>query len=255
MNNTTPLESIETLKERLTREPNGVIAIKPRVIFQIVEKNLTEISGYFAPIPSSMIGSITTLEASIICSLLLLNKPKVIFEFGTFLGYTTSVLLLNSEKDSKIFSIDLPKSHIQDNQILDNTDWNRIQSDDRYNDDFLTSLAFDKGEKYLKNFREDTRLTLIKQDSQQFNPGEIGLINRTDFIFIDGGHTDAIVRSDTQKSLNMLSDNGTLIWHDYNSKVHTKVTETVNKYSEQKITLHIENTMLAMNFNSIKNFL
>ena len=132
MNNSTPLESIETLKERLIQEPNGVIGIKPRVIFQIVEKNLTEISGYFVPIPSSMIGSITTLEASIICSLLLLNKPKVIFEFGTFLGYTTSVLLLNSEKDSKIFSIDLPKSDMPDNQILDNTDWNRIQSDDKY---------------------------------------------------------------------------------------------------------------------------
>jgi predicted O-methyltransferase YrrM len=94
MKNTPPLESIESLKELLNRETNGVITIKPRVIFQIVEKNLPEMSGFSAPIPSSMIGSVTTLEASIICSLLLLNKPLIIFEFGTFLGYTTSILLL-----------------------------------------------------------------------------------------------------------------------------------------------------------------
>jgi predicted O-methyltransferase YrrM len=255
MKNSTPIESIETLKDRLNQEPNGVISIKPRVIFQIVEKNLSEMSGFSAPIPSSMIGSITTLEASIICSLLLLNKPLVIFEFGTFLGYTTSVLLLNTDKDSKVYSIDLPNSYIKEDKILENTDWTRIHSDDQYNDNFLTSLAFDKGEKYLKNFRKDPRLTLIKQDSQQFIPEELGLVNKTDFIFIDGGHTDAIVRSDTQKSLKMLSDGGTLIWHDYNSKVHPKVTEIVNNYSEHKITLHVENTLLAINLNSIYKFL
>jgi hypothetical protein len=171
------------------------------------------------------------------------------------LGYTTSVLLLNTDKDSKVYSIDLPNSYIKEDKILENTDWTRIHSDDQYNDNFLTSLAFDKGEKYLKNFRKDPRLTLIKQDSQQFIPEELGLVNKTDFIFIDGGHTDAIVRSDTQKSLKMLSDGGTLIWHDYNSKVHPKVTEIVNNYSEHKITLHVENTLLAINLNSIYKFL
>jgi predicted O-methyltransferase YrrM len=244
--NTDCIESLEELQNTLVQKKSGVITIKPRVVFQLIEKNYSASPIIKIPTPSSMIGSITTLEASLICSLLFLTKPKKVFEFGTFFGYTTSIILSNTNQSTKVYTIDLPIDDKKSETTNEQPNWELIRTDDRYNDNYLTNLVHEKGEKYLQEFKLDSRLLLIKEDSTNFKPDAFGLISTTDFIFLDGGHTETVVRADTNNSLKMLSKNGILIWHDYNSTIHKKVTHEVNKHAQSKVVIHIQNTMLAI---------
>lgn len=247
------IENLSSLEKVILQNQVGVVTIKPKVIFEIIEKSFTIIPKFTLPIPSSGIGSVTTLEASLICSLLNLRDPKEIFEFGTFLGYTTSILLDNSSRSSKVYSIDLPKAKGRQEKSSEQINWELIHSNDEYNDAYLSSLALEKGEKYLRPIGQE-RLVLIKKNSLEFEPSHYGLIKNTDFIFLDGGHTDEVVRSDTKNSLEMLSSNGILIWHDYGSKIHNKVTDVVDEYSKNKLVLQISNTMLALTATSFQIF-
>lgn len=250
-----PLENIDELKQALQAQTNGLIVIKPKVIFEVIEKNFENIPTYTLPIPSSDIGSVTTLEASLICSLLKLTTPKRIFEFGTYRGYTTATLFYNSNGDSVLYSIDLPtvEESIVSKKI--DIDWAKIKSNDAYNDNYLTNQVSIKGETYLKNISEHPRLKLIKQNSLDLEIDNDDFRENVDFIFLDGGHTDLIVRSDTLKASQMLSSGGVLIWHDYNSNIHQKVTETVNDYAKNCLVISIFNSMLAFTSKDIKRLL
>jgi len=248
------IDTLASLEKILLTDRSGIVTIRPKVIFELVERSYASIPTFTLPIPSSSIGSVTTLEASLICSLLFLKHPRIVFEFGTFLGYTTSILLNNSKPSCKVFSIDLPRTEDPHHLPPQHFDWDLIKSDDAYNDAYLTDLALKTGERYLRGKKED-RLFLIKQDSVQFDPAEFGLLADTDFIFLDGGHTDNIVRSDTKNSFKMMSDNGILIWHDYGSKIHNKVTEVVDEYSKNNLVISISNTMLALTTTNFETLL
>ena len=237
------LENLEELVVALNSDITGVLTIKPRILFQLIEKSQKSAQVMKLPIPSSKIGSITTLEASLICSLLKLSSPKCIFEFGTFLGYTTSIFALNSSMETQIYSIDLPVQ-TERPQIVE-VDWKRVRSEDAYNDNFLTGLAFSEGEYYLRNLQSNTNLNLIKMDSLDFDAADFDLERKVDFIFIDGGHTDEIVKSDTRNSLLMKSQNSLILWHDFNSSIHGKVSEVVENYAESDLVLHVQHTLLA----------
>jgi predicted O-methyltransferase YrrM len=240
------IESVDKLDSILQETFNGILTIKPRVIFESIESLFSIPPRIQLPVPSSKIGSVTTLEASLICSLMLIKKPKFYFEFGTFLGYTTAIMLLNSESTSKVMSIDLPKEDSFKQNFPSNVDWNLVRSNDAYNDQYLTDLAHERGEYYLTDLVNDSRLILVKQDSLEFNIDAHELKNSVDLIFIDGGHTLPVVESDTNKAFQLLSSNGIIIWHDFGSKIHTKVTEVVERVARDRIVIHIENTMLAI---------
>ena len=93
-------------------------------------------------------------------------------------------------------------------------------------------------------------MQLIKEDSLNFNPTELSLMGNVDYIFLDGGHTDSVVKQDTLNASRMLSEKGILIWHDFNSNIHKKVTSVVRNIALTDVVVHIENTMLAIKFNS-----
>jgi hypothetical protein len=237
--------SLESFEKALTEDSTGLITIRPKVIFQLVEKTFRDVPIYSLPLPSSKIGSVTTLESSIICALLALKAPKIIFEFGTFLGFTTSTILRNMNKNSKLYSLDLPKDINGQKSDPENIDWEKIKSDDAYNDNFLTNLVNETGEIYLRGIEGQERLNLLKQDSLEFDPSTLDIMGKTDFIFLDGGHTDEIVRSDTKNSFEMLSPNGILLWHDFNSNTHQKVTDVVRECASERLVISIQHTMLA----------
>lgn len=232
----------------------GVICIKPRVLFGLMEEFYPEPQKISLAMPSSQIGSVTTLEASLLCSLLLIKKPRKIFEFGTFLGYTTSLFLMNSPQCATVFSLDLPTIESSNSSHLTELDWNKVKSDDAYNDAFLTSFSQSKGELYLTNHRNDPRLTLLKQDSRDLWQLMDKFERTFDFIFVDGGHSEEIASIDTNNGLQMLTDQGIMIWHDYNSKLHTSVTNVVNKFAEERSVVSIESTMLAFTIRDSEQF-
>ncbi len=249
--NSTAIVSYSDFRQQLLTHSSGVLLVKPRVFLERVESQFGIPVEMRMHVPSSKIGSILTLEATILACVLKLIRPSRVFEFGTFLGYTTAFLLNNS--DAVVYSLDLPRHENEDSNVLA-PDETKLLTDDAYNDHFLTAVASSKGEIYLAKLMQDSRLNLIKCDSRNFEPQSFSLNGRVDFIFIDGGHSHSIIESDTRKSLQMVSNKGVLIWHDFNSQVHNQVSHFLSSFSEKQLLIHVESTMLAIGGPGILNF-
>ena len=99
--------------------------------------------------------------------------------------------------------------------------------------------------KYLQKFLKsnDQRIKILKSNSLTFD--ESLFKDQIDFVFVDGGHFFDIIKNDTEKSFNMLKKGGIIVWHDYDSKIHSDVTEYLYELSLTKKIFHIENTLLA----------
>jgi hypothetical protein len=240
--NSAPITTYKEFIEVSASHSSGILLIKPRVLLEKIENDFGIPTEMRFQVPSSKIGSILTLEATVLFALLKIISPAKIFEFGTFLGYSTALFLNNS--DAKVFSIDLPTNEIN-KSVAHSPDADKLLTDDRYNDEFLSAWSSEHGEVYLANLRNNMNLKLIKCDSQEFNPGSFDLIGSVDFLFVDGGHSYAIIESDTQKAFQMMTKTGIVIWHDFNSKLHSQVTEYLASLSSQNLIVHIESTMLA----------
>ena len=68
--------------------------------------------------PPVEIGSITLVDQIVLLSLARLTAAKSIIEIGTYLGYTTSLLAMNTS--AKIVSIDLPRKCTSGNILMRN---------------------------------------------------------------------------------------------------------------------------------------
>jgi hypothetical protein len=228
-------------------DPNqfGLIKIRPKIILQRLENSFKRPVEMKMNIPSSEIGSLTTIEATMLICLIKLIKPSKIFEFGTFLGYSTSLFLKNSNKKCVTISIDLG-TQISYNELKNGINENDILKNDKTNDDYLRIVQSKSGPIYIKTDieRKNNRLILLNGDSREISLERLGIIGAVNFVFIDGGHTYDIVKSDTEKALKMVKK-GIIVWHDYNSKIHGDVTSFVDQLSSSKKIFHIENTMLA----------
>ena len=219
----------------------GIEEIKLRDLLQLKEKISTDphIKTLFPPIE---IGSITLVDQIVILSLLKILQPSVILEVGTFLGYTTSLLALNTSS-AKIVSIDLPEDKNYQQPVLDKA---QVLVDAEINDNFLRQKQAQEGEKYLRYLEaaDRAKIKLHKSDSTELNfKDEFGDI---DFAFIDGGHTEHIIKSDTEGVFSCMQK-GVVIWHDYNSSIHTDVSAYLQKQSSLKI-FHIKNSLCAFSF-------
>jgi hypothetical protein len=244
-----PVEDISTLRTRLARNSGQVTTVKPRVFFKKVEDMYggpVELNQY---IPSSGLGSLTMLEASIIAAIVKITKPKVLFEFGTFLGYSTSLLLRNAEADSRVYSIDLGASGLNLDSAAGYSD-KELHEDDKKNDDYLRYTQARTGRYYLSHLSQEQlgRLTLLTGDSRSFDIDSQRLRGAIDLVFVDGGHTAEIVASDSHKAYEMVGENGVILWHDYNSTIHHDVSDFVGTLAKMQRILHVQHTMLALCF-------
>lgn len=240
------VETVEQLRTVFLANKKGIITIKPKVIFNTIEKRFCDPVSMNLSVPSSGIGSITLLEGAILIALIKLIDPACIFEFGTFLGYSTALFVRNGSPGCKVFSIDLGDVSDQYGQagqyaIED------LRKHDRMNDDYLRYVQSQKGPRYIAALTGDerSRLTLLHGDSTKIDVDGEGLKGAVDLVFVDGGHDTDTIKSDTENAVRMLGSDGILIWHDFNSSIHSDVTEVVRNYAEQWLVLHVQNTMLA----------
>jgi predicted O-methyltransferase YrrM len=218
--------------------PEKVNKIRPKFILKYLEANFDDIVEVNLYAPSSEIGSLTTLEATLLASFLKIINPIKIFEFGTFLGYSSSVFLKNSE-EATVYTLDL-EGEIKFN----NDDLIKVLIDDSLNDKYLSYKQSLEGPKYLQKFLKsnDQRIKILKSNSLTFD--ESLYKDQIDFVFVDGGHFFDIIKNDTEKSFNMLKKGGIIVWHDYDSKIHSDVTEYLDELSLTKKIFHIENKIL-----------
>lgn len=195
-----------------------------------------EIKTMFPPVE---IGSITLVDQIVLLLLEKLIKPRVILEVGTYLGYTAKLFLNNSE--ASVISIDLPGEDVNINSRFELND---ILQEGDSNDEFLRINQAINGEIYLKEItnEQNERLNLVKSDSTAISfLDKFGIL---DYVFIDGGHSYEIIKSDTLNARAAVK-NGVIIWHDFNSNIHSDVTKFLKEESQSRKIFHVKGSLCA----------
>ena len=183
---------------------------------------------------NNVVGMTSDQEAWIISSLSKISKN--IFEFGTCSGKTTYLMGLNSNADTKITSVTLNKNNVSD--VLKKKEDNEVSFRNIINESIYSKFLF-SGEEV------ENKIKVIFQNSLEFNHQEY--IGKMDLIFIDGGHTYSVVKNDSEKSFDMLSKNGIILWHDYvpGKQSAKDVVKYIHEISKNKKIFSINGTTLA----------
>ena len=170
-----------------------------------------------------------------------LKVIDVIFEFGTCSGKTTYLMALNSNDNSKITSITLDPSEAI--SITKRDDDNKVSLRNIKNESIYNNFLF-------SNTEAEKKINVIFQNSLELN--EKKFEKKMDLIFIDGGHTYSIVKSDTEKAFKMLNSRGIILWHDYvpEKKSSKDVVRYIDEISKVKDIQNIKNTSICYFKNS-----
>ncbi|MBD1157776.1 class I SAM-dependent methyltransferase [Pelagibacterales bacterium SAG-MED17] len=183
---------------------------------------------------NNIVGMTSDYEAWIISSLSKISNN--IFEFGTCSGKTTYLMALNSPDNAKITTLTLNPQDLK--KIERNKFDNKVSYRNIINESIYDKFLFSKT-KY------ENKIEVIFQNSLDFN--EKLFLNKYDLIFIDGGHTFSIVKSDSEKSFEMLKSRGIILWHDFvpGKESAKNVVNYINTISKEKKIFHINNTSLC----------
>ena len=189
---------------------------------------------FFVPSELNIVGMTSDLEGWILS--MLAKKSKMIFEFGTCSGKTTYLMALNSDKNSKIYTVTLNPSDIE-NINKKNGD-SKIAQKNIINETIYDKFLF-SGEP------EEKKIKVFFMNSLIFD--ESNFLDKMDLIFIDGGHTFSVIKNDSEKAFKMIRSKGVILWHDYNPGKNSSkdVVRYLNSISKDKQIFKIKNTSLC----------
>ena len=173
------------------------------------------------------------LETSVLVALVKIIKPKIFFEFGTYLGIQTLNIAANLPSSVKIYTLDFDADFFKE-AVQDKHDVAISEKHFEYEN----KLAF-MGSIY------EQRIERLYGDLNSFDFSD--LYDSVDMIYIDGGHDLRTLMSDTKNALKMLSSHNIscIVWHDYNNANYPQVTEYLNDLSSQYDIYHVEETMMC----------
>ena len=91
----------------------------------------------------------------------------------------------------------------------------------------------------------DGRVTQLLCDSNEFDPAGLG---EFDFLWIDGGHDERTVRSDTENAYHMrrAGERSVIAWHDYRNPKYPELTRYLDGLSATRPLLFVEETMMVV---------
>lgn len=144
-------------------------------------------------------GNIQRYEMMVLCAVAHHVGAKTLFEFGTFDGLTTWHLAANTERDSRIWTLDLPLDHPARSRNEHDRTVGKIH-------------AIQVGQQWADT-AEATRIEQLFGDSLHFDAAPF--LSRIDFCFIDASHEYQHVCRDTANALYMVRPGGVIFWHDY----------------------------------------
>jgi len=160
-------------------------------------------------------------------------RPMTIFEIGTFMGRTTSVLMLNSPPGARVLTLDLPPIAVPD--AIAPAGY--IASD-------VALIKKRRAGALIQELRLADRCEQIYCDSLEFDPlpyhglVELGLI--------DGAHSRRHVENDTMKMAAMMAERGIVFWHDYGGRGSFRgLTEYLEELASRVALYRVPNTTLA----------
>jgi predicted O-methyltransferase YrrM len=122
-------------------------------------------------------------------------EVRSVFEIGTYIGLTAWTLARNLP-DAIITTLEIP-SAATPRLALEKDDLHRASGD---------RLVY-------KSAPEAARIEQHWGDSAEFDFSP--WYGRVDLVYVDGAHSEAYVKSDTDNALKMLSQDGALVWDDY----------------------------------------
>jgi predicted O-methyltransferase YrrM len=129
-------------------------------------------------------------------------EPRVILEFGTYLGVSTHTMALNAPKDCRVYTVDLP----------DETSPEAVPKLNSIDQRHIRKSRYRVGEAFLHS-STSRQIIQIRADSMKFRAETE--MKEVDLVFIDGGHSLPIIKNDTENAFRVLSATGTVIWDDY----------------------------------------
>ena len=165
-------------------------------------------------------------ELIILSTICAYSAPKSIVEFGTFDGLTALHFAINSPPSARVVTIDLHP----DDPIRQTT------TDDTF---------YSKGMRVGSQFEAAPEAGKIQQvfcNTLEFD--QTPLAGKVDMIFIDAGHAYELVRSDSNKALEMIGPGGIVLWHDYHY-AHEGVYRWLNELSDRLPLFQVPGTKLV----------
>ena len=167
--------------------------------------------------------NVVVFELCLLNALVRRLRPEAIFEFGTFDGRTTVNLLASAPPDARAYTLNLPADAV----------------------DFGIP-NFRIGGRFAGGPFAD-RITQLYGDTRTFAYGPY--LGQIDFIFIDAGHSHALVTNDSEVAVKLLRPaGGVIVWHDYSSI--PEVTRAVDDlHAAGRLPgrmVHVRGTGLAM---------
>jgi len=181
-----------------------------------------------------------SMETHFLATLVKEVNPQAIFEIGTYNGFTTLHLAINSPESCKIFTLDLPP------------DYNILKAKKLSYDDLLVIKLSQKtiNQRFYKKHALEGKITELYGDSATFNFSDY--YGKMDVVFIDGNHSLEYVRSDTENAFKMLSPKGIIVWHDYDYIIHKDVFLFLNDLAKKYPIYSVPHTRFAIYGKNIK---
>jgi len=213
---------------------NGHIGKLPtRSVFDLFNELEAEIRLENLPTVS---GGATLAELCVISYLVKTLAPETVFEFGTLEGRTTLNLALNSPDNCQVFTFDLPEADRRkyyEKRLSEIKVWPMGKP---------PPFRDSAGECFSKH-QLSSKITQLYGDTRTFDFSPY--YQKMDLIFIDANHEYEFVKSDSKNALEMLSKQGTIIWHDYPNVMG--VAAYLDRLSENGTPLiHLWDTRLAI---------
>ncbi len=145
-------------------------------------------------------------------------QPKLVVEFGTFMGGSTLSLASNMPQEGKVVTIDLDPS----------TRKTHVHGMGVGLSEFDVGCLF-RGTRYEQMIEQRFANTVQFEDRS--------LVGQADLVFVDADHTYEFAKRDTERAMSFLKPGGTILWHDYTWEPSNPecvgVTRTVNEFWQQ----------------------
>jgi predicted O-methyltransferase YrrM len=214
----------------------GFAFLKPRLPVLAWDNAIADQPIQLAELESKP-GNLPMNELALIAGIIVKEKPRAIFEIGTFDGRTAMNMALNSPEDCKIFTLDLPKELASETRFKISARHLPLIDKDVSGERFRNTSAEEFPAKY--------KITQLLGDSGKFDFSPY--YNSMDLIFIDGSHDYDYVLNDSEIALKLLRDGkGIILWHDYRVGMEVvKAIETFRNQHRQLSIYHLKNTSLA----------
>lgn len=190
---------------------------------------LTDLLGQPDQIPVSLHnycyqhGDMPLHEMVMLCRLIRVRQPRVIFEIGTFHGGTTLQMAANSA--AQIYTLDLPPEAPK--PVWDAT---------------LDVYPGRAGARFLDS-PYAARITQLWGDSRTFDYRPYH--GQCDVVFVDACHHYEFVKQDSANALRLVSPTGLVIWHDYAPEA-PGVVQALEELASQIPLVHLADTCFVV---------